>query len=261
MYTKTIVKKKKRGHLPYRRFGRGKAVVLTAMLVLAGVGVFRSVSSGAVATAVLPSKQVRVIVDAGHGGVDGGAVGIHGEVEKDINLKIARQVKVLLEFHGIEVIMTRETDTDLSDKNASSIRNKKSTDIKNRLKLIEKYPDALTISIHQNKFTQSKYSGAQMFYGVKHPESQMLAETIQSSIIQKLQPENTRQIKEGTKSVYLLMHTESPIVLVECGFLSNDAEAAKLSTEAYQKEMAFAIFAGMMEYIENGGGSAESSAS
>lgn len=190
----------------------------------------------------------RVVVDAGHAGVDGGAEGIHGEVEKEINLAIAGYLREYLELSGIEVVMTRDTDRSLYSTEQSSIAQKKKEDIRKRLEIIDEDPDSITVSIHQNKFGESKYHGAQMFYGVNDPESEILAQTIQSSIVEKLQPDNTRKIKPGTKSVYLLMHAQNPIVLVECGFLSNDEEASKLTDEEYQKEMAFAIYCGIMEY-------------
>jgi len=194
-----------------------------------------------------PEKIETVVVDAGHGGIDGGATGIHGEVEKDINLAIAGYLKNYLQMSGMDVVMTRESDLSLHTSDGS-IAQKKAEDIRKRLSIVDQDENSLTVSIHQNKFGESKYHGAQMFYGVNNPQSEVLAQTIQTSIVEKLQPENTRQIKKGTKSVYLLMHAQNPIVLVECGFLSNEEEAKKLSEEEYQKEMAFAIYCGIMEY-------------
>ena len=228
----------------------GKLVFLTVMGMFAFFGVMLQ------GNPVLPTntqssssiKIEKVVVDAGHGGLDGGATGIHGEVEKEINLAIAGYLKGFLRLSGIEVVMTRESDVSLHTSENASISQKKAEDIRKRLTMIDGTENTVAVSIHQNQFSQSKYHGAQMFFGVNHPQSEVLAQTIQTSIVEKLQPDNQRQIKKGTKSVYLLMHAQNPIVLVECGFLSNDEEAKKLSDETYQKDMAFAIYCGLMEY-------------
>lgn len=195
----------------------------------------------------------KIVIDPGHGGADGGAVGANSEVEKDINLSIALKLRDLLELNGFETIMTREDDRSIHDKKYQTTGDQKVSDIRNRLKLINKNSDALVLSIHQNKFTESQYSGAQMFYGVKHPQSQVLAEYLQRAFVKNLQPENTRQIKEGPNTVYLLQQAETPMVLVECGFLSNQEEAALLTDEEYQDKVAFTIFNGLLDYLENNG--------
>ncbi len=195
-----------------------------------------------------------VIIDAGHGGPDGGAVGIHGEVEKEINLAIAEDLKNFLSLSGIEVIMTREEDVSIHDKSVKGIAKQKVSDIRNRLKLMEEHPDALVVSIHQNHFTKEKYHGAQMFYGTKNPASESAAQSIQDAFVKYLQPDNQRQIKPGTKSVYLLEHATMPIVLVECGFLSNGEEAALLTQEDYQEKIAFTVYCGILNFFHQQNG-------
>lgn len=186
-----------------------------------------------------------VIIDAGHGGVDGGAVGFNGVYEKDINLKIAKNLKSLFVLAGYKVIMTRDTDISIHDKKARSIRDKKVSDLKNRLKLINKTENAVLISIHQNTFTGgSQYWGAQVFYSDKDEESFEEAKSIQNTIKQTLQPENNRVIKKAQTSAFVLYNTKIPAVMVECGFLSNEKECNLLCNEDYQKKMAFAIFSG-----------------
>lgn len=192
-----------------------------------------------------------IIIDAGHGGLDGGAVGVNDAIEKDINLSIAKNLKDMLLINGFNVVMTREDDISLNDENLTKVSDMKTSDLKNRMKLFEEYPNSPVILIHQNHFTEEKYSGAQMFYGHLNDESEILAHNLQTSICSFLQPENNRQIKESTSSVYLLHNSSNPIVLAECGFLSNYNEAELLVTTEYQQKIAFAIFAGIVNYLEN----------
>lgn len=192
-----------------------------------------------------------IVIDPGHGGMDGGAIGDSGVVEKDINLAIALQLRDLLRLSGYEVIMTRESDISIHDDGVTGVREQKRSDIRNRLEIMEKRPDATVVMIHQNQFSQSKYAGAQMFYGPKRPESRVLAERMQAAFRQ-LQPDNKREIKPGTKDVYLLWECENPIVLAECGFISNPEECRKLQTPAYQRQAAFALLMGLLQN-ETGG--------
>lgn len=188
-----------------------------------------------------------VVLDAGHGGEDGGAVSASGIYEKDINLAIAMQVKALLEANGVPVVMTRETDILLYDRNVDYRGRKKALDLAARRQIAEETPDAIFVSIHMNSYPLSQYSGLQVWYSPNHEHSQTIAETIQSTVQNNLQPENDRQIKSATSSIYLLHHLTCPAVLVECGFLSNPEEAEKLNTPAYQEQLAFLIFLSIME--------------
>lgn len=194
-------------------------------------------------------KKGTVVVDAGHGGEDGGATGVHGELEKDINLAIALELQRLLEQHQFEVVMVRDWDTDLSDQNLPTVAQRKRSDLQRRLRLVEESGGCVLLSIHQNFFTESQYSGAQVFYSANDPRGEALAEAIRASITETLQPENTRQNKVG-EGVYLLEQCQVPAVLVECGFLSNPEEAAALADPDYQKQMAQAIYNGLVRYLK-----------
>lgn len=189
-----------------------------------------------------------IIVDPGHGGVDGGAVTADGIAEKDINLPLALQLRELLVLMGYGVIMTRETDISIHDPEYETIRRIKTSDLKNRMKIMEAHPKALFISIHQNKFSVSKYWGTQVFYSPNTPDSKRLADHIQQSVKTMLQPENSRVTKKSGKDIYLMYEAKSTAVLVECGFLSNPKEAALLKTPEYQNQLAFSILCGILEY-------------
>lgn len=193
-------------------------------------------------------KRPTVILDAGHGGFDGGAVAPDGTVEKNINLKIAVMLRDLLTQSGFKVIMTRESDVSTDDVETDKIITRKKSDLKNRLKLMNDYPDAVFVSIHLNKFTTSAANGSQVFYNASITDSKSLGGCIQKSIVKLLQPENQRINKPATSSTYILYNATVPAVLVECGFLSNTAELKRLKTEEYQNKMAFCIFCGIMDY-------------
>ena len=186
-----------------------------------------------------------IVVDVGHGGFDSGKVGVNGELEKDINLQIALKLKKTLEDQGMSVIMTRKDDQGLYDENAS---NKKAQDLQRRCEQINKEKPLLTISIHQNSYTSPEIKGAQVFYYTTSLESQKLAQILQKTLIEQIDPENHREAK-ANDSYYLLKKTDSVIVIVECGFLSNPQEAAKLSDEDYQQKMAEAITLGVNRYL------------
>lgn len=186
-----------------------------------------------------------VVIDAGHGGMDPGKIGINDVAEKDINLSIALKVKKYLEFNDVTVVMTRETDKGLNDPEAS---NKKVQDMKRRLALIEETGPALAVSIHQNSYPEEYVHGAQIFYYADSREGKELAELLQAQFLDKVDPENNRQIK-ANDSYYLLKKTSVPIVIAECGFLSNWEEAEKLCSEAYQEKIAWAICVGILQHL------------
>lgn len=221
--------------------------------VLVGAVLYAAVWMG-IHTVVTESGQdaidTRVIIlDPGHGGIDGGAVSKSGLVEKDINLSIALKLRELLQLSGFRVVMTRETDCSIHDPDAKTVREIKVSDIHNRMKIMQSYHQPVFISIHQNYFQQSKYSGAQFFYG-SAAGSHELAEAFRKVICTHLQPENQRETKPCGDSVYLIYHADTTAVLAECGFLSNPQEAASLSTEAYQQQMAFALYGGLMRFMQ-----------
>ncbi len=188
-----------------------------------------------------------VVIDAGHGADDGGKVGINGAVEKDINLKIALRVKELLTNQGIQVVMTRENDSGMYPKTGD---NRKTRDMKKRVELINKERPVLTVSIHQNSYTEESVSGAQTFFFTGSEEGKKAAEILQEQLIKTLQPEKERVAKENG-SYYLLKYVESPIVIAECGFLSNAKEAELLCDEEYQEKVAWAIHLGVIRYLNS----------
>ena len=192
-------------------------------------------------------KQV-IILDAGHGGIDGGCSSAAGDVEKNINLAILLDLREMLRASGYEVIVTRDTDISIHDKGVEGIANQKSSDMDNRLEIFNSVEDAICLSIHQNQFTDPKYSGAQMFYSETNDESAVLAQEIQDQFVAFLQPENKREIKLCGKELFLCYFCENPTVMAECGFLSNPEEAALLVTEEYQKKVAFTLYAALVQH-------------
>lgn len=195
-------------------------------------------------------KKGTIIIDAGHGGEDGGAVGINGAEEKDINLAIALTLQKYLLQNNFDVIMIRDGDYSVGDQSLDSVAKRKKSDTKSRVQTVNETGNCIVISIHQNHFTQSKYDGAQVFYSGNRAESSVLAECIRKSIVEELQPDNKRENKQADKNIYLLCNVNVPAVLVECGFLSNQAEADLLNTSSYQQEMARAIYNGLIAYLE-----------
>ncbi|MBR1929966.1 MAG: N-acetylmuramoyl-L-alanine amidase [Lachnospiraceae bacterium] len=196
---------------------------------------------------ITSSKIYRKLLSP-HGGDDPGKVGINGALEKDINLEIAQMVKQFLEMQDIEVVLTREDENGLYDADAS---NKKVQDMKRRVAIIEECAPEAVVSIHQNSYPEEYVHGAQVFYYNGSRAGQELAETIQRQLVEKVDPDNKRQIK-ANDSYYLLKKTSTPIVIVECGFLSNQEEARKLSDRAYQEDVAWAIQMGILRYINGG---------
>lgn len=194
-----------------------------------------------------------IVLDAGHGGEDGGAVGVDGIIEKNINLSISLKLRDLLEASGYNVIMTREKDEAIYDDTAETLREKKRSDLHNRADMIKENSNhnAIFVSIHQNKFPDTKYFGTQIFYSKNNAESQSLASGIKESVVGLIQPDNARETKPADKNVYLLHHAQIPAVVVECGFLSNKEEAQKLTKEYYQKQMAFCVYCGIINYFLN----------
>ena len=202
--------------------------------------------AAAVSNAQAAKQKVCIVVDAGHGGADPGKVGINGVLEKDLNLAIAKKLKALLEKKQYRVVMTREKDAGLND---SATDNKKVQDMRRRCEVIAKEAPVFTISIHQNSYPEEYVKGAQCFYFGQSEDGKRLAETLQESLRNTLDPENKREAK-ANESYYLLKKTPSPTVIVECGFLSNGAEAALLMTEEYQQKVASAVCDGICNYLK-----------
>ena len=198
------------------------------------------------------SSYPTVIIDAGHGGFDGGAVADDGTPEKNINLSISLKLKSELAGKGVNTVMIREDDSSVEDDGLSTIRQRKISDLHNRLNVMKNTENSVYVSIHQNYFADKRCKGAQVFYSQNFSEnSSALAQYIQNSITETLQPENTRLIKPCGTSVYVIYNAVKPAVLVECGFLSNGDEAELLKSDDYQQKMAECIANGIMNYFGN----------
>lgn len=221
------------------------SLIMGILLVISMLVVGREAARSVTGDAAVGKNVKCVVIDAGHGGDDPGKVGINGALEKDVNLQIALLVKKYLEANDIQVVMTRETEAGLYDADAS---NKKVQDMKRRIALIDETAPAVTVSIHQNSYPEEYVHGAQVFYYNGSKEGQQLAEMIQAQLVEKADPENKRQVK-ANDSYYLLKKTGIPIVIVECGFLSNSDEAEKLCTEEYQERVAWAVHLGILQYL------------
>ena len=191
-----------------------------------------------------------LIIDPGHGGEDGGAVAADGTLEAELNLSIAQKLHGLASFCGVQTILTRTGDHIDYPTDAATISARKTADQKQRVALINNTPNGVLISIHQNKFDNSAYSGTQVFYSSNNDKSRVLAESIRNSVVSLLQNDNTRELKPANSDIYLLDNATVPAVIVECGFLSNDEERAKLLDSGYQSEMAYSIAMGVLEYID-----------
>ena len=197
------------------------------------------------------SSRPVIIIDAGHGGEDGGASGEGNVLEKDINLKIALALDEMLRSVGYETVMTRTDDRLLYDRNVDYKGRKKQLDLAARLAIAQGYEQAIFVSIHMNAFPQSQYRGLQVYYSENHPDSVQLAQQIQADSRSFLMPDNHRKIKSSNGTSYLLDHITHPSVLVECGFLSNPEEGRLLATEEYQRKLATILFGAISDFYEN----------
>ena len=227
------------GFLPY---------YLLTVIVFIGIA---QIGSGAV-TAVKQNTPVPrkycFVIDAGHGGIDGGATSCTGVLESTINLEIAIKLNDLMQFLGFDTIMTRTTDTSIHTK-GETIAAQKVSDLKERVRIVNETENAVLISIHQNTFSDSRYGGAQVFYSA-NTDSKQLAEKLQTAFSQTVNPTSNRKCKTS-KGIYLMEHIEQMGLLIECGFLSNPQEEAKLRNPEYQKQLCAVIAATVGSYLSN----------
>lgn len=219
-------------------------LVITIVILLVTVIGTETVTVMAESTSVTDRRVI--IIDAGHGDPDGGAVSCTGVHESFINLQISRRLNDLLHFLGYDTIMTRETDASIYTK-GSSIAQKKLSDLNERIRIVNDAEKAILLSIHQNHYTDSRYYGAQMFWA-DTAGSQQLAEILQKSFVTHLNPDSHRAAKK-TQGIYLMEHVRHPAVLVECGFISNPGEEAMLRSDVYQMKVCCVIACGLMEFI------------
>lgn len=192
------------------------------------------------------ADKISVVLDAGHGGEDGGAVSKSGVVESQLNLKITRKLKAIMDINGFKTVMTRKDEGDLSDKSLKTIAERKKSDMYRRLEIYNSNISNIAISIHQNMFPAISCKGSQVFYSTRIPTAQKLAENISANIKDDLHQENIREPKPTSGNIFLLDNAAVPAVIVECGFLSNEDEVKTLCDVDYQKKISFSIFKGFI---------------
>lgn len=225
-------------------------IILSVILITFCVVMYSAFSNISVHTSTINvENRPSVVIDAGHGGEDGGAE-VDGVLEKDLNLSIAQKLSDMLRLCGCKVTEIREEDISVYEDGADTLRKKKVSDLQHRVAIFNSDPANIVVSIHQNKFDNSAYSGTQLFYSTNNDNSMLLAKAVQSSVTALLQPDNTRELKPAGSDIYILDHAEVPAIIVECGFLSNPGERMKLTDESYQNEMAYSIAMGVLEYID-----------
>ena len=225
-------------------------IVILLLVVALGYGLKDSVATFGTTNIVTNDTKEKdkkvIVIDPGHGGFDPGKVGVNEVLEKDINLKISLLLKDVLESEGYEVILTRKEDCGLY---ASTDSNKKRADMQKRVEIINSSNAVLAVSIHQNSFEQESSKGAQVFYHQESEKGKVLGETLHETIKSVIADGNHR-VAKANDSYYMLRKTQCPLVIVECGFLSNQAEAKLLTEDEYQKKMAGAIRDGIKKYLE-----------
>lgn len=226
--------------------------VLVSLAFFIAAAIHHSGEKADGSVAVFNENSPRILIDPGHGGMDGGAIAADGTLEKHINLAIGTDLYDLFMLWGYSVQSTRLSDVSIHSADAVGTRQIKVSDMRNRLQLYES--SDIVISLHQNHFSAEKYNGTQVFYSTNSPLSQELAGAVRECVITNLQPHNTRELKRATDGIYLLHHTTRPSILVECGFLSNARECSQLKDPVYQQQMAFSIIEGywkcMMSIVE-----------
>ncbi len=216
------------------------------LMLVAGLSLCLGMPRTAVsALAPVRLQSTTIVIDPGHGGEDGGAVSAEGQSESMVNLAVGEKLDALLRFYGVKTSMTRESDISIHDPGANTLREKKRSDLHNRVDMIEQTEGALLVSIHQNAYPNPKYHGMQLFYGSE--DSRALAQQIQANVSTFLDVENKRQALKIPNSVYLMKNITCRAVLAECGFLSNPQEAALLQDAQYQKKIAMAIAAACLD--------------
>ena len=211
--------------------------LIVCLTVVGAAWVYERTRPAQEAAAIGSSLPV-VVLDAGHGGEDGGAVTATGVFESRLNLEITLRLNDFLQLLGVPTRMVRTGDVSVSTE-GETVAQRKSSDIRNRVALVESIPGYWLVSVHQNRFEQEQYRGAQVFYRSSE-ESKRLAQTLQEQLCAQLDPKNNRRIKQAS-GIYLLEHVTCPAVLIECGFLSNPAEAQLLQQETYQRKLAAVI--------------------
>ena len=188
-----------------------------------------------------------VILDAGHGGLDSGAVSVYGDEEKHLNLEVAKKLGAFLENGGVRVIYTRTEDEMLESETKAG--SKKTRDLLARVELAKNYPEALFVSLHMNTLPIEKYKGLQVFYTDRNDANRALAQVMQNSVSSSLQTENTRKAKNAEGKIYILDRIDQPAILIECGFLTNKEEAALLKNGEYQAKLSYVLSRTILDFL------------
>lgn len=222
-----------------------KKLLLVSLMVCISIAFFYSFTTYSFLTSGSQRGKM-IIVDPGHGGEDGGAVGKSGTLEKDLNLAISLKLRDFLVAEGYQVLMTREEDKSLHSEDAK--KNKKRSDLNNRVYLSRDYPEAIFVSIHMNSYEKSPQKGAQVFYSKNNPNSKALGEMIQDMLKTEVDLENRRLAKQAESNIFIMKEIKNPACLVECGFVSHAEEEALLKTPEYQDKIAKAIADGIKKF-------------
>lgn len=234
-----------------------KGLLFALCLLLAAAFTGRSVQTAcfrfppALPVDMAPAAAPEIILDAGHGGIDGGCVGIGGTAEKDLNLAVALRLGEMFSAAGIRVLQTRTEDTLVLKEEEDVAGKRKACDLRNRVTLANENPDAIFFSIHMNSFPKEKYKGFQVYYAPGDGGSEILAAGLQETVCRYLQPDNNRKEKKADSSIYVLDKAKGRAVLLECGFLSNREEEANLNDVAYQKRLCFLLLCATMEKMDS----------
>ena len=226
-------------------------VFVLLLILVSGVYLFATIHHKTDSPAA--KNSFTIVLDCGHGGPDGGAVAKDGTAEKDINLALGFALREILVQNGFRVVMTREGDYFICDDHTASLREQNVSDLHNRLKIAESYPNSIFISLHMNNFYDAKYFGSQLFYSPNHTNSKVLAESIRGRLIENVQQGNDRPLKVMDSSVYIIHKATMPALLLECGFMSNIPELEKFKTSDYRHKFAFDVFLGINDYLKQTG--------
>ena len=224
-----------------------RLTILIVFVLVFGLALFND-KKESVPTVSLPVSGKTIVIDAGHGKPDEGAQSSSGTTEAETNLRIALKLQNLLEHSGSSVILTMSDENAIYDLDAKTLKEKKISDIHNRVKIGNESSADIFVSIHLNKIPQQQYDGWQTFYNAESAEGQKLAVSIQNNLNNAIQKENNR-IAKSIENVYIIKHVEIPITIVECGFLSNPEEEKKLLEDEYQNRLAWGIYNGIIDYF------------
>lgn len=223
-------------------------VFLCVLVVLCAILGFMCDNSTIDTVYPLSFSDTVLVIDAGHGGEDGGAISLTGVPESHLNLAVAKRLDLVFGLFGVSTLPLREEDVSLHDKSAQTLRQKKNSDLHNRADMVNEQENAILLSVHQNSYPDGRYSGAQAFYAPTEG-SRELAQIIQETLRLTLDPKNTREAKQIPDTIYLMNHISCPGVLVECGFLTNPREEQLLRSQVYQTKLAMALAGGYLNAV------------